>query len=70
MKPIEKYLEFLVDTLIKDAAGFDHVSMYFIIPAIFYIVFLLLKYAVLTSIVWIPITAVLKAFKLITIFKK
>ncbi len=70
MKIIETYLEFLVTTVINDSAGFEHGSMWFIIPAIFYALFLLLKYAALTSIVWLPVSAALGGFKLVTILKK
>lgn len=63
MEILEKYLDFLLTTLMNDAEGFDHWPMYWVIPAILYIFFLILKYAALTAPIWIPISCSLSGFK-------
>ncbi len=62
MEILEKYIEFLLTTIMRDAEGFEHWSMYCIIPAILYSSFLILKYAALTAPIWFPIAYSLSGF--------
>lgn len=63
MDILNRYLEFLLGQLQNDAQGFTHWSMFFIIPALFYFIFLVLKYVVLLLPVSIPLGIIASIFR-------
>lgn len=74
MNLLDKYLSFLIDQIIRDSAYFDQWFMYLIFPAVFYFVFLIIKYAALTVFIWMPINLIFgglrgKTFNLLKIDK-
>jgi hypothetical protein len=60
---MEKYINYLLESIIFDAQGYDHWWMWTIIPAFFYTLFLVLKYTVLTLPVWLPFNLILGALR-------
>jgi len=58
---MEKYINYILESIILDVNGYDHWWMWTFIPAIFYTIFLVLKYAILTLPIWLPFNLVLGA---------
>jgi hypothetical protein len=73
-KILEEYLNLLWRLFQYDINVFSQVWIYawLLIPAIFYFIFFMMKWAVLTAPFWIPINMVLGGFKSLfkTIFRK
>lgn len=63
MTALEKYLSYIFEGIINDINGFYHWWMFLIIPAIFYFIFLILKYALLTLPIWLPFAIISSFFK-------
>lgn len=58
---MEKYINYLLESIVLDMLVYDHWWMWLGVPAIFYTIFLVLKYAVLTLPVWLPFNLILSA---------
>lgn len=55
---ITKYMQFLLDQMIKDAQYFDHWWMLTIVPAMFVLIYMIIKFTALTCLIWIPVIGV------------
>jgi hypothetical protein len=66
MGVIDKYLEFLWNSFLYDMDVFSQAWLYYwaLVPATGYFIFFLLKWAVFTVPVWLPLTIVVRFFKL------
>ena len=59
---MRQYLEYLFTHIIKDIEVFNHWWMLFIFPAVIWAIIVLLKYALLTLPIWLPIKLIIKGF--------
>jgi hypothetical protein len=66
MDAIDKYLEFLWNCFQYDIEVFSQAWLYYwaLVPAVGYLVFFVLKWAVLTVPVWLPVSIILRIFHL------
>lgn len=60
---MEKYIDYLLTTIITDVEAFNHWWMLLIIPAVVYFVVLILKYFLLTMPIWLPFTIISAVLK-------
>lgn len=58
---MEKYINYILESIILDVNRYDHWWMLTLVPAFFYTVFLVLKYAMLTLPIWLPFNLALGA---------
>lgn len=59
---MQKYIEILVKCFEYDIAIYSQSWLYYcVFPVVFYTVFFMLKWWVLTALVWIPLACVFKA---------
>lgn len=49
-----KYLNFIMEQFMSDVQVFNHWWMYLIIPAIFWFIFMVIKFTVLLMPFWLP----------------
>lgn len=60
MNSIERYLDFIVSNIIKDAHIYEEASvLWWIFVSFVFTIFILLKYAIFTSPIWIPLKLIL-----------
>lgn len=60
---MEKYLNYILEAIIRDAQVYDNWWMWTVLPAIFYTIFLILKYAILTLPIWLPFNLMFSPFR-------
>ena len=65
LEVIAVYFNFLVNNFITDMQRYDNWWMwvFFLIPAIFYTIAMIIKYALLTMLIWIPLRLIFIRFE-------
>ena len=58
----ETYINYILTTLINEDNGYNHWWMFLIFPAVFYTIFLVFKYLLLTMPFWIVFQVISNVF--------